>query len=268
SMELLPGEDVFSLAAGTQAATIGALRLNRTREIRQLARDAQDAGVVFCTLDPSLSGGSYQVRQNARDSARLLARETGGTLIADQNDLHAALIALDDQISTYYSLGVRAPANADEGVRIEVHLTDPRKLRVLTATRRSVPSRTEAVASSIRSRLYLRREDNPLDARLSIDITRGNGCTAMMQLLLPSQKLLLDDTPIRGFVEVRFAVLDERDQESDVLGTVVTVTSKHGSVIGQGIPIRLNAQKYVLSAAIVDRASGVASYLQRDIDCH
>jgi hypothetical protein len=39
-------------------------------------------------------------------------------------------------------------------------------------------------------------------------------------------------------------------------------------VIGQAIPVVLAAGgRYVLSVALIDRATGVTSYLQRDVDC-
>jgi VWFA-related protein len=278
-MATLPGVELFSVAANMPAATIGALKLNRTREVHALAKEAQNAGVVFCTIDPSLSAAvddtmndvridRHLIRDNARESGRILARETGGRLIADQNDLHTALTGLDQQMSTYYSIGVRAPAGIDDGVKVRVRLADHPDLQVITASRRSLPSREEAVAHAVRSNLYERHDDNPLSARVSVNVVRTDRCVATLEMLVPSEKLTLaDNAEIRGQIDVRLAVLDDRDHESEVFRTTVLVTRRHGSVIGQAVPVRLAGDKYVLSMAIIDRSSGLTSYLQRDVDC-
>ena len=59
-----------------------------------------------------------------------------------------------------------------------------------------------------------------------------------------------------------------RDQESDVYASTILITPRHGAIVGQAIPVLLaEGGRYVLSVALIDRATGVTSYLQRDVDC-
>jgi VWFA-related protein len=278
-MPTLAGVELFAIARDVRGITTGAMALNKTRDIRALARKAQDAGVLFCTIDPSLSLGvdagmdeyridRQQIRIFARESGRILAHETGGRLITDENDLHRAITVLDEQVSTYYSLAVRAPSTAEEGVAVQVRVKDRPELRVVTAVRRSITARQEAVENAVRSHLYLPREQNPLEATLSLSMEKTEPCVAMMQLLIPKEKLTLSGTgAIRGELDVRLAVLDDMGQESEVFATSVLVTDKHGAVIGQGVPLRLGMRKYALSVGVVDRGSGMTSYFQREVDC-
>lgn len=278
-MAAVPGIELTTYANNRRGFTSGPMHVNKGPDLKRLARTAQDAGVVFNTIDPSMpvgAGGSVetsnfdmqQYRENARDSGRLLAKETGGRLIAGQNDLQQALAVLDDQVSTYYSIGVRVPSDAGKDVDVRVRVKNQPKLRVLTATRRNIPSREEAITNAVRSRLYLRKDENPLEARVALSTERSEGrCTAMLQILVPSSKLILANGPVRGNVDVRLAVLDEQGQESEVFRSMILVTSKHGAMIPHGIPLRIGSGMHTVSLALVDRATGVASYVQREVEC-
>jgi VWFA-related protein len=272
-LPMRPGAELFTRARGFRGEYLGALVHTRKYELRALAHAAQNAGVVFNTIDPSIGLGAAslvevydmdakQIRDNARRTGELLAHETGGQLIADRNDLHHALATLDEQSSTFYSLAVRAPERSDEA-KVQVRLRNHDDLRVYTATRRSLTTREQSVASAVRAQLYERRETNPLSARLFIEKEHAQRCIAAMQLLVPHDKV-----PLTRALDIRLAVLDERDQESDVFSSTIQITERHGSVIGQIIPVHLTeGGRYVLSVGIIDRATGTTSYLQRDVDC-
>lgn len=272
-LPMRPGVELFTRARRFRGDHLGALQHTKKHELRALAHAAQNAGVVFNTIDPTIGLGAAsladpynidakQIRDNARRTGELLAQETGGQLIADQNDLHHALEKLDEQVSTFYSLAVRAPEGSDEA-KVQVRLRNHDDLRVYSATRRSLTTREQSVASAVRAQLYERRETNPLSARLFIEKHHAQRCIAAMQLLVPHDKV-----PLTRAIDIRLAVLDERDQESDVFSSTIQVTERHGSVIGQIIPVHLvEGGTYVLSVGIIDRATGTTSYLQRDVDC-
>lgn len=281
---LQPAADLLASAVGTRMPPIYGARFNQGLRLQEFARRAQAAGVVFSTLDPSAHAGMHEggmgevdlsvdtrmTRDNKHASVALLARETGGTLIADQNDLGAALVRLDERVSTYYSLAVRPPAKAKENAPIVVRIRNQPKLRVHVATRRGLPSRDEAIATAVRTQLNRRTEDNPLNARFFVEPEQHErGCVAALQFLVPAEKLtLLPPTEqIRGQLDVWFALVDERNLETPVRTRSVAVTSKHGATIGHSQPIALAAGQYVVSAAVVDRLSGATSYLQREFNC-
>ncbi|HEX6086077.1 MAG TPA: VWA domain-containing protein [Thermoanaerobaculia bacterium] len=278
-----PGAEMFASAAGIRALPVDSARFNQSLAFEELARRAQAAGVVFSTLAPQAAAGTHEggmgnvdftvdtrlSRDTAHGGVALLARETGGTLVADQNDLAAALRRIDERVSTYYSLAVRLPSGASDP-KIEVRVKEQPKLRVHTAQRRGLPSRDEAIATALRTQLTRRNEDNPLDARLVVDVQpRESGCVAALQFLVPSAKLtLLPATePIRGQLDVWFTVADERDFQTPVRTRGIAITSKHGSVIGYSQPLNIAPGRYVVSTALVDRLSGATTYLQRDVEC-
>jgi VWFA-related protein len=281
---MTPGAEMFASAAGTRLPPISSARFNKELEFDRLARQAQAAGVVFSTLDPLATAGMHEggmgnvdltvdthlTRDVAHGGVALLARETGGTFVTGQNDLARALQVLDERLSTYYSLAVRAPAGAKDDAKIEVRVKDQPKLRVHTALRRGMPSRDEAIALALRTQLTRRNEDNPLDARFTVEIEhRENGCIAALQFLVLAEKLtLLPATEqVRGQLDVWFTVADDKGFEAPVRRRGIAVTSKHGSVIGHSQPIAIAPGRYVVSTALVDRLSGATTYLQRDVEC-
>lgn len=281
---LHPGAEMFASAANQRQPPIATARFNQGMRFEAFARRASAAGVVFSTLDPSSTAGMHEggmdnvdlsldtrlMRNNNHHGAVLLARETGGTVVADHNDLDRALIQLDERLSTYYSLAVRPPEKLSERPEIVVTIRDQPKLRAHVATRRGMPSRDEAIATAVVTQLTRRVEDNPLDAKFFIEPEQHErGCIAALQFMVPAEKLtLLPKTEqIRGQFDVWFALVDERNLETPVRVRGVAVTSKHGAMIPLSQPITLAAGQYVVSAAVVDRLSGAASYLQREVDC-
>jgi VWFA-related protein len=107
------------------------------RELSELTRAANRANATIYTIDPrGLSGGpdlsenlSPTVWQDyirkAHDSLRVLAENTGGFAVVDQNDLSGALKKIDADTSDYYMLAYY-PTNPDPLKRtrqIEVRVT-------------------------------------------------------------------------------------------------------------------------------------------------
>jgi VWFA-related protein len=87
------------------------------RELAELTRAANRANATIYTIDPrGLVGGpdldeqidptewSNYVRQS-QDSLRVLAEETGGIAVVNQNDFDKALKRIDNEMSDYYVLG-------------------------------------------------------------------------------------------------------------------------------------------------------------------
>lgn len=271
---LLAGNEMIADSKGN---ALDALRFDGSNDMRAVARAAQDAGVVFSTLDPSPTVRGVDddtglddklMRANARDSVTHLARQTGGEVIFDRNAFEEELLALDDKVSTYYSLGARPPASSRKNVKVQVKVKNRPKLRVLVSTRRSLTSRDEAIANAVRSQFYLREEQNPLAARVEVAKTelRDNRCVASVLVQVPSEKLaLVPGGSPRGRIDVRFAVLDGQERESDIRTKSRDVNNE--PVVAEALVIGLRDRKYVVSVAVVDRLSGTVSYLQRDVRC-
>ncbi len=262
---IAPGSEMLAALPGTTAPRILTPEIAQGHRFRAFARQAQEAGVVFSTLDPSAASQSFR-----HEGMVLLARETGGALVAGENDLDRALQRLDERLSTYYSLAVRPPANATASPRVEVRIKDRPRVRVHVATRSGLPSRDEAIANAVRAQLSWRNEDNPLETRLFVQTQQHErGCIAALQFLVPAEKLTLlpPDSATRGQFDVWFAVADDNGTETGAKMQSVPVTSRHGATIPHSMPLVLASGHYVVSTAVVDRLSGAASYLQREVDC-
>ena len=260
-----PGSEMLATLPGSSALRVLSPQNAQGRRFREFAKHAQEAGVVFSTLDPSTSTSTFQ-----HEGMVLLARETGGTLVANQNDLDRALARLDERLSTYYSIAVRPPESASANPRVEVSIKNQPKLRVHVATRSGLPSRDEAIANAVRAQLSWRNEENPLHARLFVELDQHEtGCIAALRFLVPSEslELLPPQTATRGQLDFWFAVVNEKGTESPVKMLSVPVTSRHGATIPHTMPLALSSGQYVVSTAVVDRLKGTMSYLQREVAC-
>jgi VWFA-related protein len=109
------------------------------RELAELTRAANRANATFYTLDPrglvagpdideevSTQDWHTYVRET-QDSLRVLAEETGGIAVVNQNDFDKALKRIDAETSDYYVLGYysKNPDPLKRTRRIEVRSTRP-----------------------------------------------------------------------------------------------------------------------------------------------
>jgi VWFA-related protein len=87
------------------------------RELGELTRQANRANVTMYTIDPRGLVGMGDIDQNvdpqqwsefvrkSQDSLRVIAEETGGLAVVNQNDFSKALKRIDAETSDYYVLG-------------------------------------------------------------------------------------------------------------------------------------------------------------------
>jgi VWFA-related protein len=117
------------------------------RELGELTRTANRANATIYTIDPrGLVAGSDLDEQldpveygehvrKTQDSLRVLADETGGIAVVNQNDFDKALKRIDAETSDYYVLGYTSsnPDPLKRTRKIEVKVTKP-DLRVISRT--------------------------------------------------------------------------------------------------------------------------------------
>jgi VWFA-related protein len=262
---------------------VDSVRYDQTRTFQALASVALSAGVVFSALDPggvrSAEGAGVEygnsltrldaalIRENASAGPRMIARETGGRFIENENNLDHAVSVLTGEVSTYYSIGVKPPAKRAANITVRVRGRDD--LRVLTPKRRAIKSAAEAIEIALRARLYSRDESNPLDVRIAMGAPwpRDGKCVASVQLMLPVERLTLVATGLTpaGELEVHAMALDDRGVESRVHSSTHPVANDNGPLT---VPLMLGfrPRRYVISFAIVDKLSGTTSYLQATTD--
>jgi VWFA-related protein len=107
------------------------------RELAELTRAANRANVTMYTIDPrGLVGGAdidepvdmmewNNHLRKAQDSLRVLAEETGGTAVMNQNDFERALKRIDAETSDYYVLGYYSsnpdPTRRNRAIQVKVN---------------------------------------------------------------------------------------------------------------------------------------------------
>lgn len=259
------------------------LRFDLTPRFLELVRDAHAAQVVVSSIDPAGAGGfddtgvadesrmnaarmdSSLGRDNQRSGVRMVAEETGGRYFADDNDLAVVMNALADQISTYYSLGVRAPAGSKDAA-VRVYVPKRKDVRVLTARRHRSELREETVTAAVRARLYSRETVNPLDAQVLVGAAWPDGrrCRVPVQVILPPGKLAVVDG--KAEYAIHAVVLDGQQRESKVQSLVRRVSPEAGAPVRDSIAFGLLPTRYIVSIAVVDQRTGETSYIQREID--
>ncbi|HEX8170604.1 MAG TPA: VWA domain-containing protein [Thermoanaerobaculia bacterium] len=262
------------------------MQLDLTRAFSNIAKVAQSARVIFSAIDPGGARGAEGtgvefaagaerldamfIRENVTAGSRAIAEESGGRFIENENDLDRAISVLTDPVSTYYSLGVRPGAGRAELSRVSVRVRGRDDVRVLTPRRRALRSGAEVVASAIRARLYSRNEENPLDARVSIEAPwpEGERCVATATVKVPTTKLTMvpSGETRKGDVSIHAMALDDLGREWNLKSARHSVESAHTAVASFAFTIGFQPRRYVVSFAIVDEASGTTSYLQTEAD--
>ena len=133
------------------------------RELGELTRSANRANTTFYTIDPRGLVGMADISENldptqwsdyvrkSQDSLRVLAEETGGVAVVNQNDFDKALKRIDAETSDYYVLGYysKNPDITKRRRQVEVRLTRTklhvwsRKEYVLKPTPPPAPTKTK-----------------------------------------------------------------------------------------------------------------------------
>jgi VWFA-related protein len=124
------------------------------RELGELTRQANRSNVTMYTIDPRGLVGMGDIDEQVdpqqwneyvrktQDSLRVIAEETGGIAIVNQNDFSKALKRIDAETSDYYVLGYYSnnPDPLKRTRKLEVRTTRP-GLTIVSRTEYSLPPR-------------------------------------------------------------------------------------------------------------------------------
>jgi len=197
---MLAGEEMFHAVAEKfntpqPYAEIG--RHDTSRSFEKVDRIANANRVTFYTVDAgglqNLKFGSAEyggfvdpkfrrtldsiVPENLQAPLRLMALETGGKAIVNQNNILPALVSAAEDFRYFYSLGISA-ADASTGRyhSIEVKLKNPRKgvkLRHREGYRSKDPE--TRVREGLSSALFYEHQSNPLGVQMNWETPKKNG---------------------------------------------------------------------------------------------
>src|SRR5437870_6008645 len=128
------------------------------RELGDLTRSANRANTTFYTIDPRGLVGGADISENldptswndyvrkSQDSLRVLAEETGGVAVVNQNDFDKALKRIDAETSDYYVLGYTStnpdPLKKKRNIEIRVNRKGNYDLKYRTSYTLKPPPRT------------------------------------------------------------------------------------------------------------------------------
>jgi VWFA-related protein len=226
------------------------------------------ARIAFLIIDPAIQD-PQAMQVYGPQSFEMLARETGGSYHRQEADLTAVATTMLNQMTSYYSLGVRAP-EGNKPFSVSVRVRNRPELRVLTASQRRLVPESDAIAATVRDRLEERDQKNPLDVRVAMLPPRRdkNRCVAVFQVVVPTAQLTLlpSANAEEGRMQIRFAVADDRGHKSDVRTIERNVRASADGFVRETFRVGLLPRKHAISIAITDVIAGTTSYLQNDID--
>jgi VWFA-related protein len=266
---------------------------------QQLTAQANLLGVTFFTfeaagmggvdgVDPSLHsrlgspGTQSGARRNRQDTLALVATETGGRAILDQNDVSRGLAAMLADLRSFYLLSFRPPAG-EPGKVYRLRLESTRggiTLRHRQSYR--FRSQDERIADRLVASLIHDTEANPLGLALDVQPgpakgaapRSGAGTKVRVRLTLPTARLTLlgDPAGAEGAFTVYVAAL-----RGDGALTAVRQTRRRLQVPAAGdkagasrdyvyeVEMPLPSGEHLVGVAVVDDLGGAASFVHRKV---
>jgi len=226
------------------------------------------------------SRGSGMVKPGSRvknDALKLMARETGGLAVLNTNDIESGLERIEQDLQFYYSLGYVSPHREDNKYHsIEVKLVGIKKkynLRVRHGYLRI--SQEEKIKESVYSRLFLKRQYNPMNIMVQIlplePIPGSNKLLLNLKILIPIKNLTLfpQNDDYIGQIKVYIALMDSEGRLSSghELTEQIKIPAKdYEMAIKSSYPyyaeMYVDPSRYIISLAVKDVPGATTNYLQ------
>ncbi len=268
-------------------ANMAGLQVEKSSSFKRMIADANASGITIDTIDASglndfegssemESTGSARLdsnlmRDNRRQPLKLIAEETGGRSIVNENDFDRALLQIGADTTTYYSLGFRGDGGA--GLRnVNVRVKRP-GLTVRTAKAYRDRTAEERIRDAVESAFDFPFEANPLGITLATGAPHedaGGFAVPLTVTVTPSKVMALPEPAghvahIRCYYEVRDG--GGGSSELRVVDQNLTMDERQGPrQLTRVAGIRLRRGKYTISLAVRDLSTNETSYAQRAIE--
>ncbi len=230
------------------------------------------------------SRGLFESSQRTaeREGLALIAEETGGRAVFNQNDLGPALAKIARDLETYYSLAYRPPPPAGDGRsgrehRIEVRLADD-ELKVRYRRGYLEKDGDRWLAERIEGALNLGITNNPLEVRLGAgDVSRGEprpGGEATFRLplfvMVPVERLAFLPADGAHVAEITVRAM-ARSLASGAVATRQQTYRVKGAPGATGfanlvLEIELGEGSQLTAIGVRDLASGEASFVSTTLE--
>ena len=262
--------------------------LQQMSAYQRLAASAQSAGVAFYTIDASgltLDDGSDLgnrgdsrldsgvMRDNLRGPLQMLADETGGKSIINENDFDRAFTEIEAQYTTYYSLGFRVDADKKMH-KVDVRVKRP-GLTVRTAHAFRGRDADERARDGVEAAFDFPFEQNPLGVAIqvgAIEPAPHGGISVPITVTVAPGKLvaLVDGLVKKGHVRCYYEMRDANGGASALRAVdeeVVVIDDNEPVALQKVTGMKMRRPgRYTLSMAVRDLTSNDTSYLIRAIE--
>lgn len=222
------------------------------------------------------SVASFEASRRAGDQSGLimLAEETGGRAVLNQNDYGVAFAELSGEMLNFYSLAYQPPTGdqrPEHNIEIRMPNSD------LDARYRQgymQKSANKRFSESLQGALYLGLVDNPLEARLGAGEFRSGGDDTSilpLQVVLPVDLVSFVPKGDDLMAGVLIRILTRKLDNGQVTGADKTFQIKHdpnsgGEWMQLPVDLTIGTGPHLLVVGILDQESGVRSLISTTIE--
>lgn len=227
-------------------------------------------------LVPSAQNDRLRV-DNLQASLSLLADETGGRAVFNENRPARAMDELAADFGSYYSLGYAAPSDSRYSIRqIEVRLTKPRKgWRVRYRRTYILKSEEQRLADRLYAALKLGEQSNPLGADVTFgEVQEGAGrnqATLPVEVHVPLAAVtqLPGPSGSSGTVRIFLVAGNDTGERTSMRQKAVTLSAAQLAAQVENTLVVVNVDlppgRFDVAVGIRDEATGRTSYLVKDV---
>lgn len=295
-----PGEEVFAFldqAFPEGQARAEAMNYDATRFFKELTArcnaneitlypiNAQGLESMILSADKEAgwniySRGSGMVKPGTRvknDALKLMARETGGLAVLNTNDIESGLEKIVDDLNFYYSLGYVSPHREDNKYHsIQVKLVGVKEkynVRVRQGYMRI--SQEQKIRESVYSRLFLKRQYNPMNIMVKImpvkPIRGSDKLLLNLKILIPIRNLTLlpREEDYMGQIKVYISLMDSEGRLSschELVEQIKIPADDYEIAIKRTYPylaeMYVDPSHYIISLAVKDVPGETVNYIQ------
>ena len=286
-LALVPGLELFTLISrtfnepGAEHRTPGmvAQRFDLTRRFREVTSHASRNRITFYpiesygTRDGASSMYSTERLMNRHNGLRFLAEDTGGRALFNATDVAGALARMEQDFTTYYSLGYqpqRAGDAAEHKIEVRVRARGVAEVRYRQWYKDKPVG--EAVAERTLAAMHFAEEDNPLGASVEVVPGKKAGET-LVRVRVPLAKVYLEPQGESRQGHLRlYVVASGEGQTTSVRETRLAAVNVPEAEAASGklrdytheIAIPLPPGSYTLGLGVRDEKGAVTSYLHKD----
>lgn len=294
-----PGDEVFAFldqAFPTGSARSEAMNYDATKLFKELTAkcnaneialypiNAQGLESMTLSADKqagwNITRGSGMVKPTSRlknDALKLMAKETGGLAILNTNDIESGLERIKDDLQFYYSLGYVSPHREDNQYHsTQVKLIGVKEKYNVRVRRGYVRvSQEEKTRESVYSRLFLKRQYNPMNIMIQImpvePIPSSEKLLLNLKILIPLKSLALlpRENDYIGQIKVYITLMDSEGLISschELTEQIKIPAEDYEVAIKSSYPyfaeMYVNPGHYTISLAVKDVPGATINYLQ------